>query len=278
MGIRLKRLGPRLHHLREVRRRRRHLAGQLLSGGGLRRPLAPLLVLVRAEPVVEPHLRHPARDPRLPRALHRPVRRPPPRPHRDAIVEARWDGDAQQWELTAESGERFRADVVVSGLGMLNVPHVPDIPGADRFRGRAFHSSRWDHTRSLAGERVASIGTGASAIQYVPAIADEAEHVTVFQRTPIWITPRLDEAFTPEQQRRFARVPFAARWHRHEDLAAVRAGPVRGGRRADRDADRAGPFVPRPQDRGPRPPGAAHARLPGRVQAAADLTRTGSRP
>ncbi len=131
-----------------------------------------------------------------------------------AIVRAEWDGTAQQWELTAESGEQFRADVVVSGLGMLNVPFVPDIPGADRFRGRAFHSSHWDHTRSTAGERVASIGTGASAIQYVPAIAPDAEHVTVFQRSPIWITPQFDEAFTPEQQRRFARVPLAARWQR----------------------------------------------------------------
>jgi cation diffusion facilitator CzcD-associated flavoprotein CzcO len=66
----------------------------------------------------------------------------------------------------------------------------------------------------VAGERVASIGTGASAIQYVPAIAPEVEHLTVFQRTPIWITPRVDRPFTPEEQRRFARRPFAARRHR----------------------------------------------------------------
>ena len=111
-------------------------------------------------------------------------------------------------------GLAWSADVVVSGLGMLNVPVVPDIPGADRFRGRSFHSSRWDHSKSVAGERVASIGTGASAIQYVPAIAPEVEHLTVFQRSPIWITPRLDQAFTAEEQRRFARVPGAARRHR----------------------------------------------------------------
>ncbi|MGZ7013635.1 MAG: flavin-containing monooxygenase [Acidimicrobiales bacterium] len=133
-----------------------------------------------------------------------------------AITRARWDATTQEWELTAESGEQFRANVLVSGLGMLNVPFVPEIAGAERFRGRAFHSSRWDHSKSTAGERVASIGTGASAVQYVPAIAPEAEHVTVFQRTPIWITPRFDEAFTPEQQRRFARVPLAARWYRYQ--------------------------------------------------------------
>jgi cyclohexanone monooxygenase len=127
------------------------------------------------------------------------------------ITEARWDDAAKQWQLVTAAGEEITADVVVSGLGMLNVPVVPEFPGADRFRGRMFHSSRWDHSKSLEGERVASIGTGASAIQYVPAIAPTVEHVTVFQRSPIWITPRLDRPYTPEEQRRFARVPGAAR-------------------------------------------------------------------
>jgi len=131
-----------------------------------------------------------------------------------AITEARWDDAGQRWELTSSTGERHHADVLVSGLGMLNVPDVPDIPGAESFRGRAFHSSRWDHTRPVTGERVASIGTGASAIQYVPAIAAEVEHLTVFQRTPIWIAPRIDKPYTPEDQQRFASVPFAARRHR----------------------------------------------------------------
>jgi cation diffusion facilitator CzcD-associated flavoprotein CzcO len=127
------------------------------------------------------------------------------------IREARFDEKQARWNLEAESRETFSADVVVSGLGMLNVPVVPDIPGAERFRGRSFHSSRWDHSKSIDGERVASIGTGASAIQYVPAIAPEVEHITVFQRSPIWITPRLDRPYTPEEQRKFARVPGAAR-------------------------------------------------------------------
>jgi cation diffusion facilitator CzcD-associated flavoprotein CzcO len=131
-----------------------------------------------------------------------------------AITEARWSDAEQRWSLATATGETVIADVVVSGLGMLNVPVVPDIPGAEHFRGRSFHSSRWDHSKALAGERVGSIGTGASAIQYVPAIAPEVEHLTVFQRTPIWITPRIEGPFTPEQQRRFARVPFAARRER----------------------------------------------------------------
>ena len=104
--------------------------------------------------------------------------------------------------------------MLVSSLGMLNVPYVPDIPGIDRFKGRMFHSSRWDHSKPVAGERVASIGTGASAIQYVPAIATEVEHLTVFQRTPIWITPLPDRPFTPAEQRRFARNKLALRRQR----------------------------------------------------------------
>lgn len=131
-----------------------------------------------------------------------------------AITEARWQDAAQRWLLVTETGDEVSADVVVSGLGMFNVPTFPDIPGIDRFGGRAFHSARWDHTKSVAGERVASIGTGASAIQYVPAIAPEVEHLTVFQRSPIWITPRLDAPYTREQQEHFARKPWAARIHR----------------------------------------------------------------
>jgi len=130
------------------------------------------------------------------------------------IVEAVWNEAEQKWELRSDTGETFSADVLVSGLGMFNVPSIPAIPGADRFRGRVFHSTNWDHSPSVAGERVASIGTGASAIQYVPAIAPEVEHLTVFQRTPIWITPRIEGPISPEQQRRFARRPLAARLHR----------------------------------------------------------------
>jgi cation diffusion facilitator CzcD-associated flavoprotein CzcO len=130
------------------------------------------------------------------------------------ISEARWDDASQQWTLTSGQGATFTADVLVGALGMLNVPFVPDIPGAPQFRGRQFHSSRWDHSRSTAGERVASIGTGASAIQYVPRLAAEVQHLTVFQRTPIWVTPRMEGPYTPEQQERFARSRFAERRHR----------------------------------------------------------------
>lgn len=130
------------------------------------------------------------------------------------ITDATWDETEQLWRLISDRDEEFTADVVVSGLGMLNVPFLPAIPGAERFRGRIFHSSRWDHSKPLAGERVASIGTGASAIQYVPAIAPEVAHLTVIQRSPIWVSPRFDMPYSPEQQERFAKRPLSARRHR----------------------------------------------------------------
>ncbi|RDH76293.1 NAD(P)/FAD-dependent oxidoreductase [Mycolicibacterium moriokaense] len=127
------------------------------------------------------------------------------------VTELRWADDTQKWTVVTDDGAAREFDVVVSAVGMLDQPNIPDIPGAHRFRGRTFHSSNWDHTKSTAGERVASIGTGASAIQYVPEIAAEAEHLTVFQRTPIWVSPRYDEPFTPEQQDLFESDPEEAR-------------------------------------------------------------------
>lgn len=137
-----------------------------------------------------------------------------------AITSARWSDTRRRWTLTDDDGAEHEFDMVVSAVGMLDVPHIPDIPGTRRFRGRRFHSARWDHTKSTAGERVASIGTGASAIQYVPAIARETAHLTVFQRTPIWIAPRFDFPFTPEQHELFERDPAAARKLRDEAFDA----------------------------------------------------------
>ncbi|MBV9353177.1 MAG: NAD(P)/FAD-dependent oxidoreductase [Mycobacterium sp.] len=133
-----------------------------------------------------------------------------------AIVELRWSDQRRRWTLTTERGEDYDFDVVVSAVGMLDVPNIPDIPAAERFRGRRFHSARWDHSKSTAGERVACIGTGASAIQFVPAIARETAHLTVFQRTPIWISPRVDVPFTPEQHELFERDPAEAQKLRDE--------------------------------------------------------------
>src|SRR4029079_15898573 len=95
---------------------------------------------------------------------------------RTRVSALHWSDANQRWTVTTDDGVSGTFDVVVSAVGMLDVPFVPDIPGAERFGGRIFHSSRWDHTKSTAGERVASIGTGASAVQYVPEIARDAAH------------------------------------------------------------------------------------------------------
>jgi len=136
-----------------------------------------------------------------------------------AITSLRWSDSDRRWMLSTDDHEH-EFDVVVSAVGMLDVPSVPDIPGASRFRGRRFHSARWDHSKSTAGERVASIGTGASAVQYIPAIARDTAHLTVFQRTPIWIAPRFDFPFTPEQHAEFERDPGAAQKLRDEAFDA----------------------------------------------------------
>jgi cation diffusion facilitator CzcD-associated flavoprotein CzcO len=98
---------------------------------------------------------------------------------------------------------------------MLNVPYTPELQGQDQYRGRAFHSARWEHD-DLTGKRVGVIGTGASAIQFVPAIAPTVGQLTVFQRSPTWIRPKIDPEYSDEQRRAFARSPWRARRHRWE--------------------------------------------------------------
>jgi len=105
---------------------------------------------------------------------------------------AEFDDDAKLWRLYTEEGELVRARFVVSAMGPLHQPAIPDIAGMDRFRGRMFHSANWDHGYDLTGKRVAVIGTGASAIQFVPRIAKKAARVEVFQRTAPWVVPKLD--------------------------------------------------------------------------------------
>lgn len=106
------------------------------------------------------------------------------------IAEARWDEQALSWTLTTGAGETHAFDALVLACGQLNRPAYPAIPGADAFDGIAFHSARWDHDADLRGKRVAVIGTGASAIQFVPAIVDQVGHLDVYQRTAPYLLPR----------------------------------------------------------------------------------------
>jgi cation diffusion facilitator CzcD-associated flavoprotein CzcO len=122
-----------------------------------------------------------------------------------------WDDADRLWTVRTAEGKRYRARAVVSGAGALHIPSYPEIPGIDAFGGDSFHSSRWDPAVSLAGKRVAVIGTGASAIQLVPAVATQAGRLTVFQRTPPWIQPRPDVAIPPGTRTTLRAVPGAAR-------------------------------------------------------------------
>src|SRR5215204_2408929 len=109
---------------------------------------------------------------------------------------AEFDDASATWLLTTDGGETIRARALVGAFGPLHHPAIPDLPGLDRFAGTTFHSARWDHDYDLAGKRVAVIGTGASAIQFVPKIAPKVAHLQIFQRTPPWIMPKPDREIT----------------------------------------------------------------------------------
>jgi cation diffusion facilitator CzcD-associated flavoprotein CzcO len=125
------------------------------------------------------------------------------------IVSAAYDDASGTWEVVTRAGKKHRGRVLVSGGGPLNKPHYPDIPGCESFAGHTFHSSKWDHSIPLEGKRVGVIGTGASAIQIVPAIGSKVAHLTVFQRTAPWIMPKPDREITAIEHRVFERVPAA---------------------------------------------------------------------
>jgi cation diffusion facilitator CzcD-associated flavoprotein CzcO len=127
---------------------------------------------------------------------------------------AAWDDDAKVWRLDTSHGE-LTANVLVTAMGGLSEPALPDIPGLDRFGGTMFHSAEWDHDHDLAGERVAVIGTGASAVQIIPEIQPKVGSLTLFQRTPSWVMPDLDRPVTGVERTLFRHLPFtqrAVRW------------------------------------------------------------------
>jgi cation diffusion facilitator CzcD-associated flavoprotein CzcO len=121
--------------------------------------------------------------------------------------EAAWDETAGLWRVSAGDNLRIHAHVLVSGMGALHVPHYPEIPGIERFSGPAFHSATWKPEVDLTGKTVAVVGTGASAIQFVPQITPRVGKLYLFQRTPAWIVPRLDFGFPEKWRQRFRNAP-----------------------------------------------------------------------
>ncbi|MDX6350762.1 MAG: hypothetical protein QOF84_5552 [Streptomyces sp.] len=138
------------------------------------------------------------------------------RPHirfNSEVQQARWDGEARLWRLRTAQGE-LTADLVISATGPLSDPRLPDIPGLDSFPGAVFHSSRWDHDYDLKGKRVAMVGTGASAIQIVPSIQPEVKSLTVVQRTPPWVMPKMDRGINKAEQWLHHQIPATAKARR----------------------------------------------------------------
>lgn len=123
------------------------------------------------------------------------------------VTAAEFDEDRALWTLSLSNGDTIQATSVVSAVGQLNRPALPDIPGRDDFAGPSWHSARWDHGTDLAGKRVAVIGTGASAIQFVPEVARTAAHVDVYQRTPPYVLPKTDGLYHHGRQEMFERLP-----------------------------------------------------------------------
>ena len=126
------------------------------------------------------------------------------------LLGAAWDDQASRWRLETSDGS-VTADVLVSGMGGLSHPSVPELPGLDRFEGTAFHSARWDHGHDLTGERVAVIGTGASAVQFVPRVQPQVGRLHLFQRTPAWVLPDPDRPVSGLERRLFRRLPATQR-------------------------------------------------------------------
>lgn len=131
------------------------------------------------------------------------------------VIRAELDEASGSWSVETSDGRVFEARALVAGCGGLSRPASPDIPGLESFRGAMFHSARWDHACELDGKRVAVIGTGASAIQIVPAIAPRVGELAVFQRTPPWILPKPDREIPAEEQERFSRFPLLQRLARY---------------------------------------------------------------
>lgn len=123
------------------------------------------------------------------------------------LTGARWDDASARWVLALRDGSEITAETIITAWGQLNRPSTHSIQGVDRFAGDWFHSARWDHGVKLEGRRIASIGNGPSAAQFIPELAKAAEHLTVFQRSPNYVIPRQDRPYTEEERALFLRDP-----------------------------------------------------------------------
>ena len=139
------------------------------------------------------------------------------------VTSATWHEPTAQWQLRTGDGQTLQAGFVISAIGMFNDIAMPDIDGLDSFAGTVFHTARWPSDHQLQDERVAIIGSAASAVQTIPEIAPVVAHLDVYQRTPQWVLPKADEPFTAEELAHFQANPQAVQAHRADLYDALEA-------------------------------------------------------
>lgn len=130
------------------------------------------------------------------------------------VSNCRYSEEDATWTVTLADGTAETFDVVVSGLGQLNIPYTPDFKGKDTFKGPSFHSARWDHSVDLSGKTVCVIGNGPSAVQFIPEVQKAAGKMINFQRSPAWCRPRGQREYTDADKRAFAKQPWRMNWYR----------------------------------------------------------------
>ncbi len=139
------------------------------------------------------------------------------RPHlhlNEETQSAVWDEARSLWVITTSKDQTYEANILIPALGQLNRPQIPNFEGRENFHGTAFHSARWDHSIDLKNKNIAVIGSAASAVQIIPELAKVAKKLTVFQRTPNWVIPRLDKAITDEEKALIVTAPHVAMLNR----------------------------------------------------------------
>ena len=124
------------------------------------------------------------------------------------VERATWDEDEARWRLDLRGGETITCRYLVNASGVLTTPKLPDIPGVEDFAGTVMHTTRWDDRVDLQGKRIGIIGTGATAVQLIPELAKVADHLTVYQRTPIYVSPKMDGPVPGIVRGAFAKVPL----------------------------------------------------------------------
>ncbi len=120
---------------------------------------------------------------------------------------ARWDEEGQHWVVATESGETLTGKYLLTATGYLSQPKMPDIAGIESFAGKVIHTTKWDNSYRAAGHKIGLISTGATAVQLIPELAKDAQHLTVYQRTPIWVVPKADAKVPGVIKKLFAKVP-----------------------------------------------------------------------